>query len=144
MISFLNNIIVCRSLAHYYALNTVMRLIPFTTQKYQKQFSLMPIQQLCFQYGAQLFPNLLSKLYLDDADFGQDKRTSIENVVESIKSSFDQLLDANDWMDPATMKIAKEKLAAIHPNVGAPDIVFDEKKLEQDSAEVSCQCNFRF
>ena len=138
MTSFSNNTIVCRTLAHYYALNIVMKLIPFTTQKYQKQFSSMPIQETCRESAAQLFPKLVSKLYLNDVNFDRNKRTNIENMVELLKSSFDQLLEANDWMDPATKKIAKEKLIAIYPNVGAPDIVFDEKSLEQDNAEVSC------
>ena len=121
-----------------------MRLIPFTTQKYQKLFSFPPNQQMCLQYAVQLLPNLASKLYLDDVNFNKNTRTNIENMVELIKSSFDQLLEANSWMDPVTKKIAKEKLTAIHPNVGAPDIVFDEKSLEQDNAQVSCCCNFLF
>ena len=104
----------------------------------------MPIQQTCFSYAFQLLPNLVSKLYLDDVNFNKNTRTNIENIVELIKSSFDQLLEANSWMDPVTKKIAKEKLTAIHPNVGGPDILFDEKSLEQDHTQVSCYCNFLF
>ena len=121
-----------------------MNLILFTTQKYQKLFPFGTIQQTCFIHAAQLLPNLVSKLYLDDVNFNKNTRTNIENMVELIKSSFDQLLEANSWMDPVTKKTAKEKLTAIHSNVGAPNIVFDEKSLEQDHTQVSCYCNFLF
>ena len=70
-----------------------MKWIPSTTQKYQKLFSVVPNQQMCFQYAGQLFPNLISKLYLNDVNFDQNKRTNIENMVELLKSSFDQLLE---------------------------------------------------
>ena len=119
-----------------------MTLISFTTQKYYERSSDTPVQQMCYQYALQLFPNLVSKLYLDDANFDKNKRTDIQHMIELIKSSFDQLLEENNWMDPVTKKIAKEKLTAIHPNVAAPGIVFDEKSLEKDSAEVSYFCNF--
>ena len=40
-------------------------------------------------------------------------------------------------MDQVTKKIAKEKLSAIKANVGAPDIFFDDKELEKETAQVS-------
>ena len=68
-------------------------------------------------------------------------RTDIQNMIHLIKNSFEQLLNANTWMDPVTQKIAKEKLLAIQSNVAAPDIVFNDERLEKDSAEV-CYLNF--
>lgn len=127
----------CRALAHYYALNMAMRLVQFTTEKYHKQFISTPLATACPQYITAIFRDLLSKLYLTEFDFGLKQRTDIQNMVQILKSSFDQILDANTWMDPATKKIAKEKLTAIRPNVAAPDVVFDDKNLEEEYKEVS-------
>ena len=123
-------------LAHYFALNTVMNLAVYTTKENYNLFSFTPIKQMCIQYAIQLHPNLLSKLYLNHVNFTEAKRTQIQDLVKLIKSSFEQLLDANTWMDPVTKKIAKEKLLAIQANVGAPDIVFDEKLFDEYNAEV--------
>ena len=127
-------------MAHIYSLTATMQMIPFTTQKYQKELVSLTTQQMCLQFSAQLFHNLLSKLYLNDVNFNINTRTDIQNMVQLIKNSFEQLLDGNNWMDPVTKKVAKEKLTAIHPNVVAPDIVFDDERLEKDNAEV-CYSN---
>ena len=58
-------------------------------------------------------------------------------MVQLLKSSFGQLLNENTWMDSTTKKYAKEKLLAIKPNVAAPDIVFDDEKMEKDNLEVN-------
>lgn len=113
-----------------------MQMIPFTTQKYQKELVSLTTQQMCLQFSAQLFHNLLSKLYLNDVNFNINTRTDIQNMVQLIKNSFEQLLDGNNWMDPVTKKVVKEKLLAIQSNVAAPDIVFDDERLEKDNAEV--------
>ena len=131
-----SNYIVYRLIAHYFALNTAMNMIPQTTQKYYKQFSQLPIENSCLYYTYNLFPNLISKIYLNKIKFNKSIITDIQSMVQLIKSSFGQLLDANTWMDPVTKKIAKEKLLAIQANVGAPDIVFDEKLFDEYNAEV--------
>lgn len=123
-------------LAHYFALNTVMKLAGYTTEENYKLFSFYSIKEMCIQYAIQLHPNLVSKLYINHVNFTETKRTHIQDLAKLIKSSFEQLLDANTWMDPATKKIAKEKLLAIQANVAAPNIVFDEKLLDEYSAEV--------
>ena len=125
-------------MAHYYALNTAQSLIRYTTEKYHKKyFSYMPMQQTCYQYSFSPFSELQSKFYLHEFGYDLKNKKNIEEVVEMIKSSFHQLLDENTWMDPTTKKIAKEKLSAIKPYVGAPDILFDDKQLENIYIEVS-------
>ena len=53
-------------------------------------------------------------------------------------------MDENTWMDPTTKKLAKEKLLAIHSNIGAPDVIFDDKSLEKQNAQVcGNQNNFK-
>lgn len=124
-------------MAHLYSLATAMQMIQFTTRKYEK-LSPLPAEQMCFRYSVELFHNLISKLYLNDMNFNPNTRSDIEDMIKLVKDSFGQLIDENDWMDPATKKIAKEKLLAIQSHVAAPDIVFNEEILEKDNAQVSC------
>ena len=120
-------------------IKTISWLATYATQKEQERFGIFsPIKNVCFERVCRFLPSLVSKLYLDYANFDTNARTDVENMVELIKTSFHQLLEANNWMDAVTKKLAKEKLTAIHANVAASDIVFDGKSLEQDSAEVSC------
>ena len=127
-------------LAHYNTIATAVSLIQFTTEKYHKIFVSVSTEQACVQYTTTMFHDLVSKVYLTEFGFDLKRRTGIQNMVQLLKSSFDQLLDENTWMDPTTKKYAKEKLLAIKPNVAAPDIVFDDEKMEKDNLEVSLYC----
>ena len=115
-------------MAHYYSLRLAMSFIPFTTSKHQLQYSSLPIEKICYQYTEILFYRLISKLFLNDINYDKTTQLRIKNLIDLLKNSFEQLLDANDWMDPVTKKIAKEKLLAIQANVGAPDIFFLMRK----------------
>ena len=126
-------------MAHYFALNLVMKLIPYTTIKHQTQSSPIQTQQICFSYTSRYFDSLIAKLFLDDIKYDESSKSNIEKSVELLKNSFGKLIDENDWMDPATKKLAKEKLVAIQAYVGAPDFYLNEKKLEKEFAEVSYQ-----
>lgn len=47
-------------------------------------------------------------------------------MVEDIRSSFDAILDVNDWMAAADLVTAKEKLAAVESFVAYPDWIADD------------------
>ena len=116
-----------------------MNLIPFTTEKHQAESSSMQTQQICYSYTSRYFINLIAKLFLNDIKYDENSKLNIEKSVELLKNSFEKLIDENDWMDPATKKLAKEKLLAIQAYVGAPDFYLNEKELEKEFAEVSYQ-----
>lgn len=136
--------IICRTIANLFAMIVTMEFIPDTTEEYYKQFNKLPIDQLCFDYSSMIFNDLLSKLYLHEFKFDENSKANIKNMIDMITLSFGQLMDENTWMDPTTKKLAKEKLLAIHYNIGAPDIIFDDKGLEKQSTQVCCnQNNFK-
>ena len=124
-------------MAHAFALQTISKLISLTTQKYQKQFTSLPIERICRGISEEIFGHLISKLYLDDIKFFKNIKTDIEDMVKLIKENFEKLLDTNEWMDPVTKKLAKEKLLAIHTYAVASPIVFNDEQLEKDHVEVS-------
>lgn len=126
-----------RTLAFFYSGTKTFEMLPFTIQKYQKQFLNLTTEQMCLQNSIQHHPNLISKLFLNDIKYNGKTKSDIEKLVELVKGSFEKLLDANKWMDPVTKKIAKEKLLAIQSNIASPDIVFDGESLEKDNSQVS-------
>lgn len=119
-----------------------MNYIGDTTENYYNEFHKLKIRtnftidQLCFTYSEYILRELLSKSYVNYIKFDENMRTNIKQMIELITSSFEQLMDENTWMDPVTKKQAKEKLLAIHSNIGGPDILFDDQNLEKQSAEV--------
>lgn len=121
-----------------------MDLIPYTTIKYQTEYSRQSTQQICSSFTSQYFSNLISVLFLNDIKYDKNSKLNIEKSVELLKNSFEQLIDENGWMDPATKKLAKEKLLAIQSYVGAPDLYFDEKELEKEFDEVISRFNYKF
>lgn len=136
--------IICRTIANYFAMKVAMEFIPDTTEEYYKQFNKKPIDQLCYEYSSMIFNDLLSKLYVHEFKFDKNSKANIKNMIDMITLSFGQLMDENTWMDSATKKLAKEKLSAIHSNIGAPDIIFDDESLEKQSIQVCCsQNNFK-
>ena len=131
----------CRIFAHYYASLTASKMIQFTSTKYYKEHSPLSTfysnRTFCYLTSKFYLDDLMAKLFLDDIKLDKNAREKIENLVQMVKDSFEQLLNENSWMDQATKKFAKEKLLAIKANVAASDIVFDEKQLERQYHDVS-------
>ena len=58
-----------RSLAFFYSTAKAFEMLPFTTQKYQKQFLNFTTEEMCLKNSMQLHPNLISKLFLNDINY---------------------------------------------------------------------------
>jgi putative endopeptidase len=56
-----------------------------------------------------------------DKYFSAADKARIEGMANNIKDAFARRIDALEWMDPATKREAKAKLAAMHVSVGYPD-----------------------
>ena len=52
-----------------------------------------------------------------------------EILVEDIRTSFDDLLNINDWLTPEDQITAKEKLANIQEFVAYPNWIVDDAEL---------------
>ena len=56
----------------------------------------------------------VSQLYAIEQHGSQTKAASL-NMIEDLRSAFDELLQEAEWMDLETKKLAREKLKLIHP-----------------------------
>jgi putative endopeptidase len=59
-------------------------------------------------------------LYVDRY-FPASSKEQVKQLVENLRASYAQRIEALPWMTPATKKVALEKLAAFHPKLGYPD-----------------------
>lgn len=58
-------------------------------------------------------------------------------MTHEIQHSFRELLNKSGWLDPATNKIANEKVESMMLRIGYPDFILDAKKLDSCYKDVS-------
>jgi putative endopeptidase len=62
----------------------------------------------------------VGKLYVEK-HFPASSKAAVQEMVKNITVAFEKRIDALDWMDPATKKEAKAKLAVLNVGIGYPD-----------------------
>ena len=72
---------------------------------------------------------VIGKIYVSRY-FKPEAKQRMKELVENLKESFRQRLEALDWMSPATKEKAKEKLAKFGTKIGYPDKWKDYSALE--------------
>lgn len=61
--------------------------------------------------------------------FNQESKAKALEMVNEIRSVFNDILDEVHWMDDKTKKEAKEKLHSMATHIGYPDEMLDNEKL---------------
>ena len=70
-----------------------------------------------------------------DKYFPPASKAAVQEMVANITAAFEKRIDALDWMDPATKKEAKAKLAVLKVGIGYPDRWKSYEGLEVDPAD---------
>lgn len=70
-----------------------------------------------------------------DRYFPPASKAAVQEMVANITAAFENRVDALDWMDPATKKEAKAKLAVLKVGIGYPDKWRSYEGLEVDAAD---------
>lgn len=74
-------------------------------------------------------------LFIRD-NFNQDSKETALEMIASIRSAFNELLEENHWMDDETRNVAKEKANAMNERIGYPEILTNPKELEKEYENV--------
>ncbi|XP_054152446.1 membrane metallo-endopeptidase-like 1 [Oppia nitens] len=122
-----------RTIANFIGMNLVIILAKFTTNKMMSLTTgrtVDSLNQICFSYVSQVFPDLLGRYYLDNV-FDISVIEDIKNFIRSIKKAFHQLLVENRWLDEPTKAYAIKKLSAITSYISFPDYIFNVIQLIQ-------------
>lgn len=80
------------------------------------------MQNMCYEETLEFLPELLGKLYLDIfAKLSPIWRKEMDNMVNLLRQSFQELLTASAWMDQETIGMAIKKLNYMKMHIGFPD-----------------------
>ncbi|MEY2882463.1 MAG: hypothetical protein RL490_187, partial [Pseudomonadota bacterium] len=100
---------------------------------YSKTLGGQPEQQPRWKRGVDsttaVLGEALGKLYVAEY-FPPEAKAKADELVKNIIAAMDVRLANLAWMDPATRKAAREKLAAFKPKIGYPDKWLDYSALE--------------
>lgn len=72
----------------------------------------------------------MSWLFIDPTFHNNQARKVLE-MMENIQEAFDSLVAKTDWMDKQTKSATLEKNKKMSSDIGFPDWLFNEKKLNK-------------
>ncbi|XP_011304084.1 phosphate-regulating neutral endopeptidase [Fopius arisanus] len=84
----------------------------------------------CMEIVSTQLPVSVGALYVR-RNFNKESKRSAMELVDNIKKQFIEMLQSVDWMDPKTKANAMQKATSMHTNVGYPDELLDDRKLEE-------------
>ncbi|BFZ23239.1 hypothetical protein BsWGS_26278 [Bradybaena similaris] len=79
--------------------------------------------------------NALGRLFVE-AHFDEGSRETALEMIHDIRNAFYEILNATDWMDEKTKKVAKEKAEAISEKIGYADSILNDTALNEEYAGV--------
>ncbi|KAK7463332.1 hypothetical protein BaRGS_00038097 [Batillaria attramentaria] len=86
----------------------------------------------CVEEMLVYFPEEMGRLYVESRGFTAGAKQKAEEIIENLRATFKQTLQATDWLTDSTKKAALEKLEYMSEKVGYPeysmnDTWFDEQ-----------------
>ncbi|XP_068754462.1 endothelin-converting enzyme 1-like isoform X2 [Montipora capricornis] len=98
----------------------------------------LPRHELCINLMKEKYFGIpLGRIYVDKLFSGDSKRYAKE-LADGIRQAFEQNLQDLDWMDDTTRHVAIEKAKMMSENMGYPDYIQDDKLLDNEYKDVTC------
>ncbi|KAK6179529.1 hypothetical protein SNE40_011862 [Patella caerulea] len=130
-----------RTVANYVFWKTVKSYIGYLS----KQFTDMGVEYVKALFGTQsdtarwktcvgdagsMLGNAVGREFIRTS-FDEEAKADMLTMISNLKTSFDALLDSNDWMDDVTRKLAKEKSDVMGIKIGYDDKLLNNSYLEE-------------
>ena len=90
--------------------------------------------QYCFRDTNTAFGFAMSAMFIERT-FGENDRVKAEELIGSIRETFEENLNKLSWIDETTKKEAKKKLNRMYQKIGYPDWIKNQTRLEERSVE---------
>ncbi|OQV25628.1 Membrane metallo-endopeptidase-like 1 [Hypsibius exemplaris] len=90
-----------------------------------------PRWRTCVQYVNDNLGMAVGAMFVRE-HFKEDSKEIAQLMIREISISFIELVGQVDWMNDATKRKAKEKMESMIDNIGYPDYVLDDKKLDEE------------
>ncbi|CAG5129048.1 unnamed protein product, partial [Candidula unifasciata] len=85
----------------------------------------------CVTFVNEHMGNALGRLFVE-AHFDEGSRETALEMIHDIRNAFYEILNATDWMDEKTKKVAKEKAEAISEKIGYADSILNDTALNEE------------
>ncbi|XP_059147244.1 neprilysin-like [Physella acuta] len=82
----------------------------------------------CLKTTQEKLPEAVYRMYVDK-HFRKEDKDSVMAMIHNITETFHEILDKNTWLSNETKARAKTKLSAMGFNVGYPESLLDDNKL---------------
>lgn len=106
---------------------------------YSKTLSGVPVQRERWKRGVQMVNGALGeavgKAYVAKY-YPPEAEKQMAELIENLRDSYRERIEASTWMDDATRKAALAKLAAFEPRIGHPEKYIDYSSLTVDRGDV--------
>lgn len=127
-----------RTIANVLGLNLGLILGKFSTTNMTRlistpDLSVLPSQ--CLSYTEQILPDLIGRYYMDKASANKSFN-DMQELIVSLKESFHQILEENQWMDATTKANSIKKLNAITEHIAFPDYTSNDTHLLEEYSQV--------
>ncbi|RUS82678.1 hypothetical protein EGW08_009581 [Elysia chlorotica] len=90
----------------------------------------MEREKLCIKQTAMLFPEAVSRLYVDQ-HFSAESRDKVTVMVKDLRRAFNNMILTNRWLSVETKEKAEDKLKRLVTKVGYPDNLMDDDSLNK-------------
>ena len=103
--------------------------------------SVQVLPQVCLSFTQQIIPDLLGRHYMDKL-FAKESIEDMKGFIASLKESFHQILEGNQWMETTTKANAIKKLDAINEHIAFPEYSSNDTQLLKFEEKVSWSIYF--
>ena len=90
--------------------------------------------QYCLRDTNVAFGFAMGAMYIEQA-FGDTDRLTAEEMIQSLRQTFEENLNKLSWIDETSKNEAKKKLKQMYQKIGYPDWIKDSNKLNQRSVQ---------
>ncbi|XP_059176765.1 neprilysin-like [Physella acuta] len=105
-------------------------LIPKQDLEMEKmEIDLPPRWRMCVNDMLIELPDALGRMYVEKY-YPNFNKQPIETMAKALRDSFKELIQTNFWLSDATKAATKESLLSLTFNIGYPDYIFQEDKVE--------------
>ncbi|XP_067950670.1 neprilysin-like isoform X2 [Watersipora subatra] len=85
----------------------------------------------CVDYTNNWMGMATGRLFVN-SHFKEEAKSSALGMIAHVRGAFNDLLEDVTWMNDKTRKVAKEKAAAMHENIGYPDWIHNDTRINSE------------
>jgi len=117
----------------FYIITNYKAYLPDNLQQYDiEPYTEEEITKNCYEITKSVMKTALSRYYVINNNFSQDKKQYAEKIIEYIKQSMINRIQTMEWLDDETIEYAYKKVTAMTEIVGYQDSLLDIEQVYEE------------